>query len=530
MHHVLGIVELVEMICSHVAPSEELRTRKDLDDWQKKEYIRTLDALSQLARTSKAFLHPALDSLWSYQGTIANLLRVMPAAWEIKEDWGVCEQEPDLEISLLRPLTSSDCDRFLFYARRIKSFSLADEGNFRNPEIYEILRASFPEECLLPHLRRLHWSPVADELFEHVNLFLSPQITHLSVLIMESNTLFVLDTFAHKCPRVTTLAINCDWHTPGAIPPISKYLCSMHHLHSLNVSGLDAKALFHIAQLPALRSLCITNHLGPLPSFRPSTGSHNFPVLIHLEHHSNECSPALLQVMLDRPLVEFKFSSSTAATSTVVEAFISALGHHCAHASLKRLSLRMYVNSFLGSPPIPVGELHSYVVGEEILKPLYSFANLVDLYVFYPVGFAIDDAVICNMARAWPRMDSLSLPPHQPRGFPAVRVTLNGVYQLAVYCPRLKVLRLTFDATTVPKIETTSLHQENLRYLDVANSTIAAARPVATFLHALFPRLVNVQTLYDETASGRKIVEDPQVIASRRAWKEVVGILYDLRS
>ncbi|KAJ7756649.1 hypothetical protein B0H16DRAFT_1826120 [Mycena metata] len=348
MHHALEIAELVEIICGHVAPSEELRRRKDLN-------------------------------------------------------------------------APGD---------RVKTFSVDDEGFFNPPEIYDSLRACIHETSILPNLRSLDWPPRGDGLLKHVQLFLSPAITHLTACMISSKNIPVLNTFTLKCPHVTHLTIGADWETPDAIAPISRLVCALQRLESLDVPGLDANALLHVARLPTLRHLCLAAGVAPLPSLMTLTESADyFAALTRLEYWAPECTPALLQ-MIRRPLTDLKFRSGKAATSSVVEPFISALSHHCADAALQNLWLLIH--------PIHADNLDSYLVGEEILKPLFSFGNLVSVRLAYPVGFDIDDAVVRNMARAWPRLEALILPHHHPHHLPPIRVTLAGVYSLAKYCPLLE--------------------------------------------------------------------------------------------
>ncbi|KAJ7733953.1 hypothetical protein B0H16DRAFT_1892637 [Mycena metata] len=530
MHHALEIVEVVEIICGHVAPSVELRRRKDLDadDWHKnlkKERALALDALSQFARTSTVFLNPALNALWSYQGTIVNLLRVMRGAWLITEKWDAGCEEQDVAITQLRPLTASDRDRFLFYARRVKSFSLDDEGFLKPPQIYDSLGECIHAPCILPHLQRLDWSPANDELVKHVQLFLSPAITHLTANIISSSEIPMLNMFTLGCPNVTHLTVWADGETPQAILPISKLVCALPRLQFLDVPGLDARALVHIARLPTIRHLRLTADVAPLPSLMPLTESpDHFPALTHLEHYSPYCTPALLQTMLQCPLTEFKFWSHIAATNSVVAAFISTLSHHCEHRSLQYLCLQIKANP--SSPLIDTNELESYLVGEEILKPLFSFGNLVSVQLEYAVGFDIDDGVIRNMARAWPRLEALVLPHHHPYHLPLIRVTLGGVHSLADYCPLLEELTISFDATAPPpKIKRSSrVYGEKLWYLDVADSPIRTTRPVAKFLHAIFPCLDNIRTFKSTHTTSR----DPQLLSFHRVWKKVVAILQEL--
>lgn len=82
MHRGLQILELIELICAQVGTDGVHPLSKD----------ESRD-LSVLARTSKAFLNPALNVLWRHQDTIVNLLKCMPAdLWDIStgpndEEW-----------------------------------------------------------------------------------------------------------------------------------------------------------------------------------------------------------------------------------------------------------------------------------------------------------------------------------------------------------------------------------------------------------------------------------------------------------
>jgi hypothetical protein len=94
MHRALQIAEMVEMICAQVAFDGP-------NDWWAglpiQKYPRRRQDLSRLARTSTIFLSPALDALWSYQGTLLHLLRTMPNdLWDITETfYGEDEDEEE---------------------------------------------------------------------------------------------------------------------------------------------------------------------------------------------------------------------------------------------------------------------------------------------------------------------------------------------------------------------------------------------------------------------------------------------------
>ncbi|KAF7356909.1 hypothetical protein MVEN_01026700 [Mycena venus] len=449
MHPALQIVEVVEMVCAQVGH------RKAPCD------------LARLARTSTLFLNPALNVLWRHQGTLVHLLRCMPEdLWEITETRPY-DDEPtiiELTISLRRPITFADWERFLFYSRRVKSFSLEEQGSLESFEVYETLNSSFPETYIFPNLQKLDWHPIPPESCPYVRPFLSPHITKVGIAIEDSSYFNILSTVAQKCPRLTDFSIGTAFVPDTAsIPAISRFVCTQRHLESLVAIGLDHTALTHIARLPGLRYLWLMSDTRPIPilPFRPPAGHPHFPALSNLKIETMELAPVLLAFLAKCSLVGFK---------------IVARGR-------TKLYTKMHQTS------------------------LFSFGNLVTLSLSHAVGFDLDDEVAQDMAHAWPRIEMLWLP-SGPSYRMTPRVTLKGVHAFAERCPHLRVLNMTFDATVVPKIGTeNNVSQPSLAGLNVGYSPIGKPRSVAEFLAATFPLF--------------------RVVASHKGWKKVEEALLD---
>ncbi|KAJ7939798.1 hypothetical protein B0H13DRAFT_1850565 [Mycena leptocephala] len=128
VHRGLGILEIVEMICSQLDSNRPQSLPADASH-----------ALSALARSSKFFLNPALNVLWRHQDTVADLLKCMP-----DDLWDITESEKDEEdeeegtaIRLQRIAKASDWERPLLYMNRVKSLSMPTA--FRNPAFLETL-------------------------------------------------------------------------------------------------------------------------------------------------------------------------------------------------------------------------------------------------------------------------------------------------------------------------------------------------------------------------------------------------------
>ncbi|KAJ7444293.1 hypothetical protein FB451DRAFT_1376451 [Mycena latifolia] len=56
-----------------------------------------------------------------------------------------------------------------------------------------------------------------------------------------------------------------------------------------------------------------------------------------------------------------------------------------------------------------------YIFATPALSTLYCFANLTGINIHSLLGFDLDDATVEQMARTWPRIQTLELESHSPR-------------------------------------------------------------------------------------------------------------------
>ncbi|KAJ7498408.1 hypothetical protein B0H11DRAFT_1997662 [Mycena galericulata] len=499
MHRAWKIVELVQMICAQVALDGPI------DSWAglpvQRYPLRRRD-LSRLARTSTIFLNPALDILWRYQATLLNLLRTMPNdLWDITEtrlDEDDDEEEnASLKIALRRAVTTADWARCIFYSRRVKSFN----------DNHVLLETSE--------------FPIDPELFHHVRLFLSPGLNRLHLTMDCIPDPMISETLTAQFPGLTDVSIAGSAGY-AAIPSISRFICALRDVETLVVVGLDSVAFSHIARFPRLRYLWLMSNK-PTPFLQPPTDLPHFPALRTLECESIEHAPTLLE-RVKSSLVEFTLIARgwrATPTKRTIQELYSALATNCAHSSLQRITVQKHWRSEAIGPD----QLNLYLVSGEELKPLFYFRNLVVVSLSHTAGVDLDDEVVLIMARAWPCLESLSLPSDSNYRINP-RVTLEGVYAFAKYCPRLEDLTILFDATIVPELKIRSkigsrrrVSQDSLVDLDVAYSPIGTKpRRVAKFLRTIFPCLEGIQTSYHEHPQSRA---DAQVIASHKAWMKV---------
>ncbi|KAJ6587533.1 hypothetical protein DFH09DRAFT_1274460 [Mycena vulgaris] len=525
MHRGLGVPEVVQLICAQFATGA-LNPLSDAAEHD-------LSVLG--ARTSRTFLNPALNVLWSHQNTILNLLRCMPAdVWDVtKEKIEAYGATVTTHIRLQRTIVSSDWERPLFYGHRVRSFNGLMDLLLKDTAFFETLTLCLPGDFIFPNLQKMDWYPQLPETFHHVHLFLAPTLKQLFLSSIKTfSHLSVLSNLAVKCPGLTTVTIKAHNMDDLALPIISGLVRELRHIESLDVPGLDEAAFVYLAQLPGLRSLGFHSAETPNPFFQSSGNSVDFPALIHLTTPTMEAATALLAILPNRPFQTLSINRTPIHCTHIARQFYSALAKRCSHSSLRALNIH-YDAWENNDDALSAEDIAMYSVGPDILLPLFSFDHLVNVVLVHPVGFDIDDATVRTMARAWPRIEILSLRAGPLRHVPP-RLTLEGLSAFAEYCPHLSTLAITFDATLVPTrrgpTKTARVCQGSLRTLAVSLSLISKPGRVAVFLSAIFPELRWIETCYDDTLDAEEgevdvIIPEPETVASHALWKDVEDAL-----
>jgi hypothetical protein len=313
----------------------------------------------------------------------------------------------------------------------------------------------------------------------------------------DPHNLTLLHTVASKYPSLTHLHLI---HDPGSDHPadfvdaISRAVRGWNQLRQLSVRQLSPDALYHVAMLPTLEWLELTEVPGDilLPLFSRSSAVRFFPCLQKLEVRCDAASFAI-------GLVEAISSSSLA--SICIESFsfgeswyqylINAMRDCCSQSLLESMSIS--------------GEYQDESIRTSVdIEPLFIFSNLTSVKLIgYDAQLELDDTQLKDMALAWPHITSLIL------RCPS-RVTLCGLVPLAQYCLKLQYLDIFFDPCRAPPPDPEFFAVKNaiLRDLDVSHSPVAycaITEPtrVAAFIHSVFPRArltCLVETEWDEVA------------------------------
>ncbi|KAJ7674035.1 hypothetical protein DFH06DRAFT_753312 [Mycena polygramma] len=365
MHRGLELLDIVEMICEQVAQQPVFSGRNHEP--------------AILARTTKIFLVPSLNALWRNQQTICNLLRCMPDdLWDIEED--IEEDNRHIEIRI----TSADWERPLFYLHRVRSLTV--DTSFETLEFFEALSLSLPGDYMFPNLEELEWFPMeayddAGSAFHYIRFLLSPHIRKLSIGGFETIAdLSILSNLAFRHPSLTHVTIlylfsRVDIPSPWekASPVISNFVRGLMHLKSLSAPVLDDAALDHLGQLPSLTALTIASH-GAVTSFLPSPAeSGTFPALTKLTMPTMVGATELLPKFSGCSLIRFTIlSNSLQPTNNDARHFYAALAIHCSRSSLQTIEV---FEDHDNPTRLNTDEAYKYSVGEDIIEPLFSFAN-----------------------------------------------------------------------------------------------------------------------------------------------------------
>ncbi|KAJ7218206.1 hypothetical protein C8J57DRAFT_1395394 [Mycena rebaudengoi] len=494
MHRCLHILEIVEMICSEFEQPP-----------------RNVHPLASFARVCKDFEGPALDVLWKNQTTVMNVVRCLPADLFDTVDlphWG----RRRVSMQLRRPVLVADWERPLFYARRVKRFTFHLVLGSDVPEnIFEVLNLCLPGDHLFPNLEALYWFSATIN-FPFIRLFLSPRITDIAILCLSRSHLSILSTLGCKYPALKHVSISFGVDImesqavmADGILSISAFVRGLEGIESLGLHILDQETLECVGHFPTLKSL----QLQGLPTITstpiPIPDSPMFPSLLECDLEGVEIGPStrFLEMFSSSPLHSLSVEFTSCAPAAAIEGFYAAVATACPHSILRCLELTHGMD-------MPETGREAYMVSGKALRALFCFASLRVISIASPVGFDLDDVAMRQIARAWPKIEIL----HLITAFPSTpltktRSTLQCLLSFAQYCPNLRTLNLTLDASIVPPLGTTSLSQEALTSWNVGYSAISSSRFVSRFISALFPNLRYVDPSNDAE------------ISSRNRWKEV---------
>ncbi|KAJ7627493.1 hypothetical protein FB45DRAFT_1082859 [Roridomyces roridus] len=474
MHRALAIAEIVLITASECA-----------DD----------STLPAFARTCRAFRDPALDLIWQEQYELLHLLKCMPdGLWETEEDH---ENRWPEKVYLTRPIVPADWDRFLFYSRRVKYFAFDVDSEIAScPSSMDVLRISFPGPVLFPNLRTLIWLPGTGGMIHHIRLLLAPRLEKLIMHDLDSLAdLSLLPTLVTQCPALTDISIGISDELLRFMGSLYIFIVSVGRL-GLSVPRVDSRALEQLSRLPTLTSLGLSSQ-SALPGHCLSSEGVIFPALSHLfiSMCSADVTPSIVPLLTNAPLQHVNIHLPISEDRTT---FVGS----CAHNSFRHLSVLQA--RYRGVPPI-----FSAVHGVHI-RPLFLFTELRVVRLYPLLAFHLDDSTVNELARAWPRIETLDLGGFSPpwSGTPSC-VTLSALLSLAEHCLCLSFINLPLNASTQAPTPAQRIQQTHLTDLGVQSSPCADVHSISQFLSSVFPLL------------RTSLEGDPA--ARRQKWRESEG-------
>ncbi|KAJ7144099.1 hypothetical protein C8R44DRAFT_725086 [Mycena epipterygia] len=508
MHRCLQIKELVTQILSHLPTGQESAHWGYYHPAHRSIQPQLRD-LAVIARTCTTFHGHTLDVLWS-SSTLINLLRCMPP-----DLWSMADAKRMTTKRLHRPVRVTDWERVRVYASRVKRL-FSDSRDCGLSEVFPTISLCLPGD-LLQTLQSLYWRH-SEEDFHYIHLFLRPSITTIFFEPSSALALSLISALAPKCPKLKkNVTITSSYSADDARAPktraVSLFVRELKCVESISVNVLDTEALEQIRRFPSLTSL----QLRALPAaftFFSTADTQSFVSLRSLILDCLDIVPTtrFLGGLSQIPLVSFSVSFPDYYTAALAHTFYTTLPTAFSPSYLTNLCLDT------DPQDINMADAANYLIHRDSVRLLTCFVNLTHLYISSPVGMDLNDATISDLARAWPRIESLSLSSHR---YISLRpgVTLECLLSLATNCPRLARLTMTFDGTVVPAPNRNRVSQHQLDSIDVDRAISLG--------HLSEPATEREEEEYDDLDEAQ-MIEQAEAIGFHNLWKEVEALLPDL--
>ncbi|RDB28159.1 hypothetical protein Hypma_001333 [Hypsizygus marmoreus] len=481
--------------------------------------------LCVLARTSRLFYEPALSYVWSDLNDIVPLVKLLPEdVWSFRYGaFGI------RGIKIERDIQPSEVSRVLSYARFIKSLEVP---NTSMPQVFGDFLVRLAEalqgRMLLPNIQDLIWEPGNDYEFPVIHAYLGPNIKRLKISLrgmygsIPSRRLAFLYAWklSDAYPSLESFTFNnTQLGKQAAVNIVSHIIRGWAHLQILSVSNLTPDAFQYIASLPDLKQLTLNDmaDVSPIPSPPPIPQNGVFPALrdLNIVYGHPDIGIGLLQTTVCASLTNLKISLPCDAEhgNGILEVIRD---HSAAHSTLQSLLVQSSETPFVNGAP---SDITPTALKTESLRGLFVFINLSAVQLEIAGGFDLDDAGIEEMARAWPRLESLWLrtgaaTPHQ-----RPRLTLRALVILARECPALATLGVGYLDATMDALNAARsfagdrpVVNKHVYSIDIRHSPIDDIQQVGLFLCTVFTGLEAVyQGLFGISWSREMSGMDPAI-------------------
>jgi hypothetical protein len=411
---------------------------------------------------------------------------------------------------------SSDFDTFHKYARRMKSATYRDDE--LSAKTSEALRRHLTIP-ILPNLCKLGVCGSETAPLGIADLFLGPKLTNIHIgLASPTNELAFVQSINRLGLSLRNLRIDGRYLSQAGLDLI----LGQADLESLRIGVLTPVILAHVATWSNLRRLTVSSLsagvIGPVAGSgltHITDLSFSAENVTTLNQFLSLCRPyQLRQLSLGIPRNELPPSSQW-------QQCFQTLSRYCS-STLEDL------------------DISDHPINHSAMLPLLDFRNLTHLSMTC-VFSDLDNARLSQMAQAWPYLQELNLQsPESDIG--QSRITLGGILPVLKYCPKLRELALTVDATSHPCANSPctshpeqpwlGISNHNITILDVGNSVIDSAKGVAQFLSHILPNLEEINSfeyIYEASRGGVSKEDLFRMVEYKTRWEDVVLVMQNAK-
>ncbi|KAI4526570.1 hypothetical protein K525DRAFT_287484 [Schizophyllum commune Loenen D] len=471
MHKALQIPELLSMICKYADP----RSKADL------------------TQTCRYLLEPALDELWALQIADTAVLGVLPP-----DSIGTVEDGDDVTLEFRDYMPSDkEWDRIYYYTKRVRmlnvelnqrkgcppQFALSD--NFLRQWI-RYTRKRGIGLALYPKATDVHWTVEGPQSLQRDQMIWLPS----------GITCLTLDLSAHLGECLASLRKLCIQQLMvrsmelSALEPLMR---SRPALDDIGLLSTTPDCVRQLATFPNVRHLNIGSVA--LYGSRMNIRNRNEPPDHTRLDDGIVSSWRQLCGSLPLETLRVRYRPHALLPALPAEAlvpFFQAFGQSLNPALITSLRLIALNTRTPSTTVLSHGEVDHELTRDHI-APLMALRNLRELEIAPRGRVNVDDAEVLALAQAWPQLEELRFGRRLPRTHTSPAEA--ALYALATHCPRLRVLELPFDASTVPpRLTTTPAVQHALRELHLGDTEWQDTPRLAEFLLSVFPHLREVDS------------------------------------
>ncbi|KIJ70599.1 hypothetical protein HYDPIDRAFT_23691 [Hydnomerulius pinastri MD-312] len=443
-------------------------------------------ALAALARTCRAFQHPAEEVLWSTLVGITPLYQLLPAEVRKKQKqiWSLTR----------RTLSGSNWSRFMECASHVRVITEDSPWVCADREgatviFPAIARQQYPM-LLTPNLRKLKWA-APFRVHSAIHLFLGPSLLSLEFGVERFiNRVIPLPSLRDTCPKLKHIKITGNGREIA--PDIFNAIRGLRFLETVSCSTLNDDALLELASLPALRHLEFDMrwseiHLDAIQHRFPSDSFRNLQTLRWKDYRLT----TLMEIFLlpDILPTNLHLEIEWFCTTESLRAFLQSLAARFPRIQHFSLVHDIRAGRRFGLQAATPGR--DNVLDNNVLEPLIVLKDLRGLTIENLGRLQPDDALMKKIACAWPALEELTL---ESASVEISAVTFDGLVSLLEHCPNLRRLGLRINTENALSFSGTEVRHLKLKHLRLESPVPAVQiAEVDELLLRVLPGLVSVE-------------------------------------